>query len=439
MNLTPNVSVLQSELWQTNTGIIRGPQGTVLVDPGIFPAERDAIVAEAGEVVAGFCTHAHWDHVLWDARFGTDVPRFAVSKTIALIHKDRDRILNNLTNMEQYLRETGQTCGEELWDRSLLFAEQPIAWGEGSIAGIPMESIHIPGHEDGQAALMLPDHRVCFVADTLSDIETPSVHNGIRSIALYLDTLDRLESLISRVDWIIPGHGAPCSPDEAMRRLIADRAYLQHLIPAVMDAEAGEGAEEVARRILTELGEERAQSELAWSMHLDNVQQLVAERELRSSDLKTRQSARIILLDADYRVWMLRINDPIRPRWILPGGGMEAGESLEETARREMFEECAVDDAEIGPMVATRDAIGQLESIGSYRAKEHYFIAHLNRQSPSGTNMLPHEVEDYTQQAWFSAEDIRASNEVVYPLGLADLLDQLKRGEIPSKPIAWMD
>ena len=381
--LTPHVSLCQSRLWQTNAGIVQGPHGALLVDAGIFPEEMMAVAEVAGEVAAGFATHAHWDHVLWHPGFGRDVPRYASAETVEWLQKDPDRILRNLTNAAD---EYGPSAD---WDRSLLFAEQPLPWGEGSIAGVACELLPVPGHADGQAALLLPEHLVAFVADTLSDIEVPSVDGGSRGIAIYLQTLDRLQGVIDRVEWIVPGHGSPTDPQEAQRRLDADRRYLEALVPAVYNAEAGEGAENIAARVLQDLDERRAESGLSATMHLENIQALIQERDLLASGLPVRRSSRIILLDASNRVWLFRINDPVRPRWILPGGGVEDGESREDAARRELWEECGINDAEIGPMVAMREALGTIADRPTL-AQERYFVSRLNGQLPHVNNMLPY-------------------------------------------------
>src|SRR4051812_25295077 len=53
----------------TNSIVVRGEDGLILIDPGIHGSEleqlADAVDRLGIPVVAGFSTHPHWDHLLW--------------------------------------------------------------------------------------------------------------------------------------------------------------------------------------------------------------------------------------------------------------------------------------------------------------------------------------------------------------------------------------
>ena len=77
------VWVRQSAWVWTNSIVVRAEDGLILVDPGIDGSELNQVADDLDRlgipVVAGFCTHPHWDHLLWHPRFG-DVPRYATPR-----------------------------------------------------------------------------------------------------------------------------------------------------------------------------------------------------------------------------------------------------------------------------------------------------------------------------------------------------------------------
>jgi len=274
--VTGTIHIQQSQVWQTNTGIISRGDRVILVDPGVLASELDALTdaLRGREIVAGFATHFHWDHILWAPGLGA-APRHASSETCRLVAEHRARLLKSLDRIEQQLAAE-QGLGPQ-WDRSVLFDLYPMDLGAGTIAGVACELIDIPGHADGQTVLLLPEDDVAFVADTLSDVETPSLAEGNGQLERYLATLDRLQGVIDRMRWIVPGHGAVADRAEAQRRLDADRRYLEHLPAAVAAAPAGHSDEDLARAIAADLDETRAGDGLSWDMHLENVRMLRAE------------------------------------------------------------------------------------------------------------------------------------------------------------------
>src|SRR5688572_24412444 len=71
-----------------------------------------------------------------------------------------------------------------------------------------------------------------------------------------------------------------------------------------------------------------------------------------------RKVARVLLFDGRDRLLLFHVRDPTgNAWWYLPGGGLDPGESPEQAARRELFEETGVENAEIGPVVLERRGV----------------------------------------------------------------------------------
>src|SRR6201998_1096272 len=88
------VWVRQSAWVWTNSIVVRGEAGLIVVDPGIDGSELNQLADDLDRlgipVVAGFSTHPHWDHLLWPSRFG-EVPRSPTAAAAAAAGAARER------------------------------------------------------------------------------------------------------------------------------------------------------------------------------------------------------------------------------------------------------------------------------------------------------------------------------------------------------------
>jgi glyoxylase-like metal-dependent hydrolase (beta-lactamase superfamily II) len=212
------VWVRQSGWVWSNTTVLRGESGLVLVDPGIEGAEleqlADDLDALGTPVVAGFSTHLHWDHLLWHARFG-DVPRFAMPAAAQAAPAVRERA-------QQMAAESAP--GVPL---DLVALTTPLPEDGGPVPG---EVIPHEAHAIGHAAVLLAGRGVLVAGDMLSDVLVPILDpRRPGQVDAYAHALDRLGDALAGVDVMIPGHGAVARGPEVAARLAADRAYVEAL------------------------------------------------------------------------------------------------------------------------------------------------------------------------------------------------------------------
>ena len=151
-----------------------------------------------------------------------------------------------------------------------------------------------------------------------------------------------------------------------------------------------------------------------------------------------RRAARVIVLDPQDRILLINARDPIRPRssgwWEIPGGGMDPGERSEETARRELWEEAGITDAEVGPCVWTQTVRFTFAGL-HFDQDEWIHIARCDGTAapPGGLEAL--EALAFGEQRWWHAEQLLASGVRTIPYRLAEFLPALLDGAPPSAPI----
>ena len=221
------VLVHESEFIQSNSVVVQGRAGVLLIDPGITSDEMAALANDLRElgqpVVAGFSTHSDWDHVLWHANFG-DAPRYGTARCAAFIQ-------DLLSHADWKARIAGGLPPE--------FAEEIPMDLLGLITGLPAEAAHIPwdgpkvriiehqAHAPGHAALLIEERGILVAGDMLSDILMPFLDlEAVNPIEDYLAALLLFESVADDVLAVIPGHGSVGGAEQLRPRIKQDRAYV---------------------------------------------------------------------------------------------------------------------------------------------------------------------------------------------------------------------
>jgi len=149
-----------------------------------------------------------------------------------------------------------------------------------------------------------------------------------------------------------------------------------------------------------------------------------------------RHAARVVLLDKRDRLLLFLWDDArldVRRVWITPGGGLQPGESFEQAARRELWEETGI-EAGPGPCVWLRQHVVRIGDRW-IEQRERYFLTRVSRIEVDRVHHTPLERAAMLEHRLWSADEIAASDERFAPRRLAELLPPLLRGELPPAPV----
>jgi ADP-ribose pyrophosphatase YjhB (NUDIX family) len=140
-----------------------------------------------------------------------------------------------------------------------------------------------------------------------------------------------------------------------------------------------------------------------------------------------REAGRVIVLDPQDRVLLFRYDDPPPngTHWSTPGGGLEAGEDFAAGARRELAEETGWSDVPLGPQVFEQTIV---MGYGPRIVRQHevFFAARVRVvRRPLGDVAAMHSSDGIAAARWWTAAEIEASAEDIWPAGLAGLVRTL--------------
>lgn len=152
-----------------------------------------------------------------------------------------------------------------------------------------------------------------------------------------------------------------------------------------------------------------------------------------------RQAARVVVLDETLRVLLVKLSYRGRSWWCAPGGGLEAGKTHEQAARREVAEETGLEVEELGPWVWSREQTFRFEG-RLVRQVERYFVAQVPAFEARPASLGDIEAGFFDGLRWWTLPELEGCAEDFAPADLPGLIRRLVEEGPPGEPVtvgAW--
>lgn len=159
--------------------------------------------------------------------------------------------------------------------------------------------------------------------------------------------------------------------------------------------------------------------------------------------MKIRNSIKAILLNEKNELLLIYTDDKnIKNKndkynggfWQMVGGKIEDGEDYVSAIKREIFEETSItaDKLEIGSIVFKGTMI--LNMYGEpNEIRQSFVVVHTSASEVSLKNLTNEEKPVAKRLKWFSYDEIKNSDEIIYPVVLPDYLKNIIDNKYPKR------
>ena len=150
---------------------------------------------------------------------------------------------------------------------------------------------------------------------------------------------------------------------------------------------------------------------------------------------KVRSTVRVVLVSPDAEILLLEDSDPGLPDhrwWVVPGGGMDPGETPGQTAVREIAEETGLaltEDQLVGPVASRQVVHGYTDQV--IEQDEAFYVAHVPRFEVDTAGHTEEELVTLHQHRWWPLSELATTSAQVWPAELLDLVD------LADQPRRW--
>ncbi|MFK4073689.1 NUDIX hydrolase [Ectopseudomonas khazarica] len=146
---------------------------------------------------------------------------------------------------------------------------------------------------------------------------------------------------------------------------------------------------------------------------------------------RRRLASRVLLISDSRRLLLFKIRFDSgalagTSYWATPGGKLRDNESYEAAAIREVYEETGIEVQSVGDCVARKEFSWLMPDGEQVIAVEHYYVVHVRDEQCSSMGWSDRELEAVCEVRWWSACELAACREKIFPEDLLNLFAQVQ-------------